>query len=76
MLFTRMENRHQYVETIRALRMSELRCQSRVRVLLAGMSTLIPLQLLPIMTPFDLELRTCGLPHVDLDFLKVSLPLL
>ena len=28
-----------------------------------------------IMSPFDVELRTCGLPHVDIEFLKVKLNL-
>ena len=38
----------------------------------AGMASILPVQLLPLATAADMELRTCGLPLVNLDFLKVS----
>jgi E3 ubiquitin-protein ligase HECTD4 len=38
----------------------------------SGMASVYPLQLLAVMTPGDMELRTCGLPEVNLDFLKVN----
>jgi E3 ubiquitin-protein ligase HECTD4 len=66
-----MENRHQYVDCIRSLRLKELKCEERVKVLLAGLSSVIPVHLLPLLTPLDVELRTCGWPQVDLDFLRV-----
>ncbi|KAK3084084.1 hypothetical protein FSP39_007865 [Pinctada imbricata] len=64
------ENRHDYVEAIRNLRYKELYNEHRVRAVHCGLATIIPLQLLTLMSPLDLELRTCGLPAVDLDFLK------
>ena len=51
--------------------MSELRCVTRVRALQAGISSVLPLQLFSLMTPADAQLRTCGLPTIDLNFLKV-----
>lgn len=36
-----------------------------------GLASIIPLQLLNIFTPHDLDLRVCGLPDIDLDYLKV-----
>ena len=43
----------------------------RIQALQAGLATIIPLQLLTVMSPLDLELRTCGLPFVNIEFLKV-----
>ena len=65
------ENKQLYADTIRHLRMSELRCVTRVRALQAGISSVLPLQLFSLMTPADAQLRTCGLPTIDLNFLKV-----
>ncbi|XP_055995500.1 probable E3 ubiquitin-protein ligase HECTD4 isoform X2 [Ostrea edulis] len=64
------ENRQEYVDAIRRLRFHELLCQDRVRAVHCGLASVIPLQLMAIMSPLDLEIRTCGLPVVDLDFLK------
>ncbi|KAL3856755.1 hypothetical protein ACJMK2_011476 [Sinanodonta woodiana] len=64
------ENHHQYIEAIRRLRMSELSSKQCVAALRCGLATVVPLQLLTLMSPLDMELRTCGLPYVDLDFLK------
>ena len=52
--------------------MKELRCEERMVALRAGMASVTPVQLLPLMTAYDIELRTCGLPEVDLDFLRVG----
>ena len=52
--------------------MSELRCHDRMAALQVGMASIIPIEFLPLLTPADAEFRTCGLPEVDLDFLKVS----
>ena len=68
------ENRQQCVDGIRRLRMSELRSSARMHALKAGLASIIPIQLLPIMSAQDMEMRTCGLPEVNLDFLKVSNP--
>ncbi|XP_063396384.1 probable E3 ubiquitin-protein ligase HECTD4 [Mytilus trossulus] len=64
------ENRQEYVEAIQRLRMTELLPEHRVQSLHCGLASLIPLQLLNILSPLDLEIRTCGLPEVDLAFLK------
>ncbi len=66
------ENRQQYVDCIRSLRMKELRCAERMHILKTGMASVLPLQILPVLSAMDMELRTCGQPEVDLDFLKVS----
>ncbi len=52
--------------------MSELACSERVSALRAGMASVIPVQMLPLMSPWDADLRICGLPEVNLDFLKVG----
>ena len=52
--------------------MTELLPEHRVQSLHCGLASLIPLQLLNILSPLDLEIRTCGLPEVDLAFLKVK----
>jgi len=36
------------------------------------MASVIPLQLLRILTAQDLDLRVCGLPDINLEYLKVS----
>ncbi len=37
-----------------------------------GLASVAPLQLLNIFTARDLDLRVCGLPDIDLDYLKVG----
>lgn len=37
----------------------------------AGLASIIPLQVLTLLTPLEMELRTCGLPYINLEFLKV-----
>ncbi|XP_025090246.1 probable E3 ubiquitin-protein ligase HECTD4 isoform X2 [Pomacea canaliculata] len=65
-----LSNRHQYVDGIRRLRMRELTNSSRIMAVTVGMSTVLPRQLLCLFTPLDMELRTSGVPVVDLNFLK------
>lgn len=65
------ENKDMYARAVRSLRLKELQnteCMTAVR---AGLSSIIPLQLLTMLTPLEMELRTCGLPHINLEFLKV-----
>lgn len=64
------ENRHDYVEKIRHLRIDELTCSERMEALKSGLASVIPIQLLTLMSPANMELRVCGLPYIDLDFLK------
>lgn len=61
-----------YARAVRSLRLRELQnveCMTAVR---AGLSSIIPLQLLTTLSPLEMELRTCGLPYINLEFLKVS----
>lgn len=65
------ENKDVYARAVRNLRLRELQnveCMTAVR---AGLSSIIPLQLLTMLTPLEMELRTCGLPFINLEFLKV-----
>ncbi|XP_014675681.1 PREDICTED: LOW QUALITY PROTEIN: probable E3 ubiquitin-protein ligase HECTD4 [Priapulus caudatus] len=63
-------NRQQFVEAVLGLRATELTSRERVTAIRAGMASIIPLQLLTIMSPADMELRTCGKFFVNLSFLK------
>ncbi|MBN3276384.1 HECD4 ligase, partial [Polyodon spathula] len=64
------ENKDMYASAIRSLRLRELQnaeCMTAVR---AGLGSIIPLQLLTTLTALEVELRTCGLPYINLEFLK------
>ncbi|KAL8604631.1 hypothetical protein ACOMHN_013411 [Nucella lapillus] len=65
-----LSNRYQYVENVRHLRLQELTNSSRLAAVGVGMATVLPRQLLCLLSPLDMELRTSGLPTVDLNFLK------
>ena len=67
----RWENHKSYVQAIRDLRLKELRCESRMAAVRCGLSSVVPLHVLTVMTPLDMEIRTCGQPSLDLGFLKV-----
>ena len=67
----RWENHGLYVQAIQDLRIKELRCESRMAAVRCGLSSVVPLHVLFVMTPYDMEIRTCGLPSLDLGFLKV-----
>ena len=53
-------------------RLQELSCEARVRAIRTGLATVVPIHILTILNPSDLEIRTCGIPNVDIDFLKVG----
>lgn len=60
-----------YARAVRSLRLRELEnveCMTAVR---AGLGSIIPMQLLTMLSPLEIELRTCGLPYINLEFLKV-----
>ncbi|XP_059510969.1 probable E3 ubiquitin-protein ligase HECTD4 isoform X1 [Stegostoma tigrinum] len=64
------DNKDAYASAIRNLRLQEIEntdCMTAVR---AGLGSIIPLQLLTLPTPLEMELRTCGLPYINLEFLK------
>lgn len=61
-----------YARAVRSLRLKELQnveCMTAVR---SGLGSIIPLQLLTMLSPIEVELRTCGLPYINLEFLKVK----
>ena len=61
-----------YARAVLEYRLQELSCESRVRAIRAGLATVVPVHILTILNPSDLEIRTCGIPNVDIDFLKVG----
>lgn len=64
--------RQLYIDAIKQLRMQELTSSHRVAAVITGLSSIIPYQVLAIMSPYDLEIRTSGRPQISLDFLKVD----
>ncbi|XP_015733236.1 probable E3 ubiquitin-protein ligase HECTD4 isoform X1 [Coturnix japonica] len=64
------ENKDVYAAAIRSLRMRELQSLECMTAVRAGLGSIIPLQLLTTLTPLEMELRTCGLPYINLEFLK------
>lgn len=65
-------NRAEYVEALRQFRLAELACPLLMDAVRCGFSSVIPLQLLlSVLTAEDLSLRVCGLPTIDLEYLKV-----
>ena len=53
-------------------RLQELSCEERMSAIRTGLATVVPIHVLSILNPSDLEIRTCGVPNVDIDFLKVN----
>ena len=68
----RWENKDIYAAAIRSLRLRELQNVECVTAVRAGLGAIIPLQLLTMLSPLEMELRTCGLPYINLEFLKVG----
>lgn len=68
------ENKDIYAAGIRSLRLRELQNMEYVTAVRAGLGSIIPLQLLTTLSPLEMELRTCGLPYINLEFLKVGSP--
>lgn len=66
------ENKDIYAAAIRSLRLRELQNIECVTAVRAGLGSIIPLQLLTTLSPLEMELRTCGLPYINLEFLKVG----
>ncbi|ELW66573.1 hypothetical protein TREES_T100017074 [Tupaia chinensis] len=64
------ENKDIYAAAIRSLRLRELQNIDCVTAVRAGLGSIIPLQLLTTLSPLEMELRTCGLPYINLEFLK------
>lgn len=66
-------NRLEFVQLVKDLRLTELASKEQITVIRCGMASVIPIQLLHLLTPRDLELRTCGQPEINLAYLKVKL---
>ena len=65
------ENRLEYAKAVLEYRLQELSCEARVSAIKTGLATIVPVHILTMLNPNDLEIRTCGIPNVDIDFLKV-----
>ncbi|XP_028400510.1 probable E3 ubiquitin-protein ligase HECTD4 [Dendronephthya gigantea] len=70
-LLVTWENRLEYAKAVLEYRLKELSCEARVCAIKTGLATVVPIHVLTILNPSDLEIRTCGIPNVDIDFLKV-----
>uniref|UniRef100_G1PBB4 HECT domain E3 ubiquitin protein ligase 4 n=1 Tax=Myotis lucifugus TaxID=59463 RepID=G1PBB4_MYOLU len=64
------ENKDIYAAAIRSLRLRELQNDECATAVRAGLGSIVPLQLLTTLSPLEMELRTCGLPYINLEFLK------
>ncbi|XP_031704959.1 probable E3 ubiquitin-protein ligase HECTD4 isoform X2 [Anarrhichthys ocellatus] len=64
------ENKDMYARAVRSLRLRELQNKECMTAVRAGLGSIIPLQLLTMLSPLEMELRTCGLPYINLEFLK------
>lgn len=67
------ENRLEYAKAVLEYRLQELSCEARVSAIKTGLATIVPVHVLTMLNPRDLEIRTCGIPNVDIDFLKVTI---
>eukprot|EP00048_Salpingoeca_helianthica_P002631 m.58943 g.58943 ORF g.58943 m.58943 type:complete len:4152 (-) comp12215_c0_seq1:28-12483(-) len=59
-----------FIRNLRALRLRELQCRDAVAAIRRGLGAVVPLDTLAVMGWQDLELRACGLPEIDLAFLR------
>ncbi|XP_043924358.1 probable E3 ubiquitin-protein ligase HECTD4 isoform X2 [Protopterus annectens] len=64
------ENKNIYASAVKNLRLQEMQNVECMTAVLAGLGSIIPLQLTTVLTPLEMELRTCGLPYINLEFLK------
>jgi len=71
LLCGRFYNRKDYAEAVRRKRLEELTSEPLMTAIRCGMASVIPLQLLSVLTCQDLALRVCGRPDVNLDYLRV-----
>ena len=67
-----MANKDEFACLVRQARLDELACKRRVELIRVGLSAVVPLECLQLLTPEDLALRMCGMPYINVDFLKVG----
>ena len=72
-LASRFGNREEFVRLVHAFRLRELSCWHRMASVRCGLASVMPLQLIRLFTPLDLDLRVCGLPDINLEYLRVSI---
>lgn len=65
------ENRLEFVQLVKDLRAAELASEDRMTAVRCGLASVVPVQLLHLLTPRDIQLRTIGQPEVNLAYLKV-----
>jgi len=76
-LWLSWENRCDYAKLLRRKRLEELASKERISAVKCGLATILPLEVLSVFNEEDLDLRVCGIPEVDLEYLKVcGLPLI
>jgi E3 ubiquitin-protein ligase HECTD4 len=64
------DSRLEFVELVKGLRYSELASRERITAIRCGMASIIPIQLLHLLTPRHIQLRTCGHSEINLVYLK------
>uniref|UniRef100_A0A1X7UQ08 HECT domain-containing protein n=1 Tax=Amphimedon queenslandica TaxID=400682 RepID=A0A1X7UQ08_AMPQE len=65
------DNRGEYVDKVRSFRLREIESVDRMRAVRCGLSSVVPMEALTVFTATDLDLRICGIPHVDINYLKM-----
>lgn len=70
-LHSSLENRCDYVKLLREKRLKELTSKQRILAVKCGLATMLPLEVLSVFSEENLDLRVCGIPEVDLEYLKV-----
>ncbi len=69
LIITSWDNRREYVALMEKYRLNEFRVQ--VDAIKSGLATIVPIQLLSLFTPQELELTVCGKREVNVELLKV-----
>jgi hypothetical protein len=63
-------NRSEFVRLVEEYRLAEFNTQ--IEAIRRGMSTIVPVQLLPLFTWQELEMMVCGKREIDLEYLKAN----
>ena len=71
-VFCSTSNKERFVRYLRDHHLKELLCETRSKLIRSGLATVIPIEVLKLMTADDLSLRLCGIPQINLSFLKVG----
>ena len=65
------ENKEEYINCIKTLKLSEWQCRTRMRHILAGLATMAPVSFIQnTFTAHEAELKFCGEAEVDIKFLE------